>query len=516
MSRDADEIRDSFLANTQTEFQAIQKRIVTTRRSPMHALGTALALELEGAEAEAEAARLEAFPGSASDDGVLLHAEFDGLTRVPASTATLRVAVEGTPSATLAIPEGAELTDPEGQVFLATAGSVAFDGAGHGFATITARDPGAGGNLALGTELRWQPAPTGFSPTATVALAPGDTTHILVTGAAEESIEELRRRVERWRREPAQGGNRAQWVVWLEEVVGAAHAFVWPRTWRRNDSDWRFDRPGVLAAQILGPAPPDDSYVQNPDGTLGLGLRHDFTRIPSPTLLATAKAYIEGTVDAAGRPVPTALQEQLRPVGMGERNYTITAPPPVTVNFTVRLTTDPAIAPWPWGFGPGEALHREIVSATSTTLTLNSVLGIRPTSRLAVKLGTGAIAGGWWVGTVASVAGNVVTLTQAMPSTPTAGTQKVRPDCGLWSEVRARILRGMHTMGPGDAVDSIPSQRFPRPVDEGMDRLFLSTIFTWLDGISGLVGVQLDAPTGTSTPSVGRLLVAGEVAVLAG
>lgn len=517
--RDAETIRDSLLLTIRGEHEAIGERVVTAPGTPYYVLATGLALELEGAEFEADAARKEAFPDTASEAGVLKHADFLGIVRTPASHAVIRASIVGTPSSTLTVPADKTLTDDQGLVYLAAVGSVATDGAGLGYITVTARDAGADQNLLAGEVLTWQNgAPTGMASTASTAPAPGDASHVLIVGAAQESIEDLRGRIRVAFKEPPRAqGTRADWVVNLERVEGVASAFVWPRAWQAVGY-WQVNTPGTLVAQVFGPAPAASSYVQNGDGSFGLGLRPDFTRIPTPALLARCRGFIEGSTDESGRAVPTSEQVQLRPAGMAPGNYTIQAPALATaVNVTVALVVDPAIAPWPWGVTAGPPAYRTISAATSTTLTLSNVFEITAGSRLAVFVGTSVIAGGWWLTTVVgNPVGLVVTISAPLPVTPASVVgNDVRPDPGLWSTIRALVLAYLHSLGPGDETTEIASQRYPRPADRAQDRFFSSRITDAVQDIAGVAGVSVTLPVASSvTPTVGELFVPGEIRVV--
>ena len=498
MGRTADAIRDDLLENLQVEHRAIGQRVVTAPRSPHHVLATAVALEVEGAEAEAAAARRECFPGTASEEGVQNHADAAGLEPVEASRAVLRARITGPVSTTSTVPAGKQLTSAAGLVFNAPAGNVTFDSGGAAFVAVTARDAGAAGNLPLGAVLTWQAAPAGFGPTATAALAPGDTSHVLVVGADPETVEDLRGRTKRWWKERAQGGNRAEWAEWLERVEGVGDGFVWPRAWLDGGVTFRPNLPGVIVTAVLAPPPPASSYVQNPDGTLGLGLSPSYARAPSADLRARVRNFVEGTHDRAGVPVPTALRKQLRPTGIAAANWLCAEPATVAYDLTVSIATDPAVAPWPWGVD--DAPVRLVTSATDTALTLDDASGIRPGSRLAVQLGTGVIRGGFWLARVQAVAGNVVTLTAALPTAPSVGAQ-VRPDCGLWADARAAILGVVDNLGPGDE-SSIESQRYPRPADHCPDLLFTSRLVAAVQELAGVAGVRVDTPSDSVVPAL--------------
>lgn len=524
MSRRADEIRDEMLDEMRLAFEARGQRAEVTERSLLWVIASAVALELEGIEAQAEAAGLEAFPSSASDEGVLRHVDASGLDRVQPSRAVLRVRVQGPPSSYgLGVPAGRQLTDAQGQLFdEATEGEyLSFDAAGFGWMKVVAHRAGAAGNLDAGAVLRWQGAPVGMGPTAVVGAGPGDTSHLLVLGSDLESMASLRSRAVAWRRERAHAGNRADWHGWGKAVEGVGDFFVWPRTFAAPGRAWRSNQPGVVTTVPLAAVPPEDSYVQRPDGLAGLGLAPTYSRVPSDALCQRVRRSIEGTHDAGGRPLPSALQRPLRPVGLAAENYLVRAPDVRVVDVTVALATDPAVAPWPWSATAPSV--RQVMAATASALTLDNAVGIVPGTRLAVEVGLGVVRGGFWLATVATVVGDVVTLARPLPAVPVVGAE-VRPDCGLWDATRALVLRVFDQLGPGDAPtdDSadgvhIFSQRYPRPTDQCPDRLFTSMLVAPVQRLAGVVGVEVldvEAGPGTSTaPSPLLLLVPGMVRV---
>lgn len=515
--RSADTIRDSFLLTLRGEHEAIGERVVTAPRTPYYILGTALALECEGAEFQAESARAEAFPDTASEAGVLKHAEFSGITRGAAARAVVRAMVTGTPSTSGVIAAGKTATGATGLVYLVDDASWALDGTGEGHVSLTARDAGADGNVELGHEFTWQNgAPLGLAATLVADPDVGDASHLLVVGADDESIEDLRARCEVFRKEPKQGGTRADWVNNALAVEGVGSAFIWPRSWLFGGV-WSVNVPGTLVVQVLSAAPAATTYVQNPDGTLGLGLDPSFTRNPTALLLDRVRGYIEGTNDAQGVALPEALQAPLRPAGMAAGNYRVLGPVTSTpVDVTVAVIVDPAIAPWPWGVTAGPPAYRTITARTSTTVTLDNVFEITDGSRLAVFLGTSVVRGGWWLATVSGApVGLVVTLSQAMPALP-AVSALVRPDCGLWGAIRTAVLGYVDDLGPGDDT-SIASQRFPRPNDSSPDRFFNSRVVDLVQDIVGVSSVVVSAPASpVTTPTVGTRLVPGEIRVVIG
>lgn len=506
--RDASVIRDEFLDTLQTEYRAIGRRVVTVPGSPWYALGTSVGIETEGAEAEAAAALLEPFPLTCSDAGVVRHADWSGLPRLAASHTTLRIRAVGTTSSTLTIPAGAYLTSPAGLIFDADAGDVTTDGSGYVFLAVVAREAGSAANLASGTVMRWQPAPSGFTATATVLASSGDSTPVLVTGADEETIAAWRLRLHVWRREKAQGGNRAEWAQNVEAVEGVGGACVYPRTYY-SFGTWHYGHAGTLIVVPLASAPPAGSYVQNSDGTLGQGLSPDTSRIPTTTLITRIGDYIEGTGDAQGRAVPSSIQQEHRPCGFAPGSYTIRRPTGEDCVVGILIRTDPAIAPWPWM----PAVDRLVTDATTSTVTLNSVAGVNTNDRIAIECDSTIIRGNRWCAVVTDVTGSVVTFTPPMLVAPAVGAL-VSPDPGLYAQIRAAVLAIFDGLGardvPDDDTDAVASARFPRPADRLPQSIQPSDIVVAVRAIRGVTDASAAVTPATPT-TTGNILVPSDI-----
>jgi hypothetical protein len=449
---------------------------------------------------------------SASDDGTAREAASAGRVTLPVTgPLSASTPVNG---ATLSAASGLRFTPIDG-----TTGEplveISTDGAGAAVITLEAQTPGTDGMVAAGTILTWATAPTGFGSTATVSA-------VVRAGENAETDVELQARLIARRRERPGSGNRSDWREWGIAVAGVGELFVYPRTRITNAGDWIFQAPGCVVLEPVTPAPDADSYVQNNDGTVGAGLDPDATRIPSTDLCDLVRGYLDGTLDAEGNAVPEASQVQLYPAAMNPDNLDIRPPAMGAVAVEVRISTEPSVAPWPWG--QSNPTIRNVVTATTTALTLDDVTGIRANQQLAVNVGTTYVRGGWWVAAVASVVGSVVTLASPLPVAPGAGVD-VRPDCGLWNAVREAVLKVFDGLGPGDsrvvnedtslgAVDTA-SARYPRP-PTWPDKLFPSTLVTRIGEIPGVVGVEVVAPDGIRTPVPGRLLVPTTILVRIG
>lgn len=523
VARSAAEIRDRALQNLRTRYLLLNppRDLDISPGSDAFNEFDALALEFEATELGAREAASRVLLRTQFGSDLDQSADDDGTARKAATTGRFTAPVTGPASsstpvagATLAAANGQRYT-PIDPVTGATLTSITTDGAGAATITVEAQTAGTASTLGTGTILTWNTAPTGFGATATVAS-------VVRRGENAESDAALQVRLIERRRERPGGGNRSEWREWGRAVAGVGECFVYPRTRITGAGTWLLGNPGTVVLEPVTPTPEADSYVQHGDGSLGVGLDPSTTRIPSTGLCDLLRAYLEGTVDAAGDAVPEAAQLQRYPATMHPQNLDIRPPAVVQINVRVRLTTEPAIAPWPWGQSNGALRH--VVSGTTTALTLDDATGIVPNKLLAVRVGTTFIRGGWWVASVASVAGNVITLSTPLPVAPVMGTD-VRPDCGLWSVVREAVLKVFDGLGPGDArvinedgsygaVDP-KSARYPRPPTYN-DRLFPSALVTRIGEIAGVAGVIVTSPSGNVVPTAGTLAVPGTLEIWIG
>ena len=516
-------IRDALLADWRTRYLALSppQDLSVEEGSDAYNQADAWAKSLEPTEYLAGQAAARVLLRGQFGTDLDTSASDDGTAREAASSGRVTLPVTGPLSASTPV-NGATLSAASGLRFTPIDGAtgdplveISTDGAGAATLTLEAQTPGTDGMVAAGTRLTWSTAPTGFGSTATVSA--------VVRGAENaETDGELQARLIARRRERPGSGNRSEWREWGVAVAGVGECFVYPRTRITNAGDWIFQAPGCVVLEPVTPAPDADSYVQNADGTVGAGLDPDATRIPSTGLCDLVRGYLDGPLDANGNAVPEVARVQLYPATMNPDNLDIRPPAVTGTAVEVRISTEPSIAPWPWG--QSNSSLRNVVSATTTALALDDVTGIRANQLLAVNVGTGYVRGGWWVASVASVAGSVVTLSSPLPVAPGAGVD-VRPDCGLWSAIREAVLKVFDGLGAGDSrvigddlsfgpVDTM-SARYPRP-PAWPDKLFPSTLVTRIGEISGVAGVEVVVPSGILTPQPGKLIVPTTILVRIG
>lgn len=525
-ARTAATIRDVLLGRWRARYLALTppRDLSITEGSDAYNLADAFAHELAGLELGAQQAAMRVLIRTSSGADLDRFAEDDGTARRAATTSRLVVRVTGplsstTPvnSATLATAAGARFTPINGTTGAALA-SIDTDGSGNADVTVQAVDAGAAGNLTAGTVLTWSSAPTGFAATGSVLA-------VTRAGQNAESDAVLRQRLLERQREKPGGFNRSQIRELGIRYAGVGELFVYVRAWKMLASGTTFAWPGVVTVMPVTLAPAEDSYTQS-GITTGQGLDATYSRVPVSGFVAQVLAYFKGERDAAGVEVAEAQRVELIPGNMLPDDFFSLAPEAVTVDVTVRVTPDPAVASWPWGLTGGAS--REITSSTTTWVELDDVTGITAGSRIAVQIGTDRVRGGWWLATVAAApVGLRVTFASALPTAPTAG-YRVRPDPGLWDAIRRAVLIHFDTLGPGDARDggtmsaglitggtlNVPSGRYPRPSSASSpEALFRSRITQAVQGVEGVLGVEVSAPSGDLIPAPGRLLVPGQVIV---
>lgn len=525
-ARTAATIRDVLLGRWRARYLALTppRDLSITEGSDAYNLADAFAHELAGVELGAQQAAMRVLLRTSSGADLDRFAEDDGTARRAATTSRLVVRVTGplsatTPvnGATLATAAGLRFTPIDGTTGAALT-SIDTDGAGVADITVEAVDAGAAGNLVAGTTLTWSSAPTGFAAT-------GSVTSTARAGQNAENDATLRQRLlERLREKPG-GFNRSQIRELGILFAGVGECFVYPRAWKMLAAGTAFGWPGVVTVIPVTPAPAEDSYVQS-GITTGQGLDPTYSRVPTSGFAAQLLQYFKGERDASGAQVAEAQRVELIPASMLPDNFFSLPPGEAVVDVTVRVTLDPSVASWPWGIT--NTASREVTASSTTWVDLDDVTGIAAGQRIAVYIETSRVRGGWWLATVAGVAGLRVTFASAVPSAPVVGAGSVRPDPGLWDAIRRAVLMHFDSLGPGDARDggsesgglltggtpNVPSARYPRPTSASSpETLFRSRISQVVQEIDGVLGVDVYAPAGDRTPAPGRLLVPGQIII---
>lgn len=483
------QIRQSYLGNLAARFTAIGARLLTAVRSFDYLLGDALAVEIEGLEAQAGATTQEIFPDTASDAGVVHHGQIIGLAQQPASPATLPFSITGGPASTTVSVAGFALSDPTGLVYLA-AGTVTFDSGGNSTApfSATCQTPGSAGNLP--TVCTWSSAPVGLPPTATVAS-------VSLPGTDAETSADFARRILQWWAERPASGNRADVVAWCTAVQRIESAFVWPLMSPAG-------APGVLGCWYvtpMGPVATDAHGVQNGDNVTN-------SRVIDSDLANIVKGYIEGTNDATGNPTPNGIQ--LRPTTMMAGDYTIAAPATQTVDVAATVTVDLAHA-YSWA---GSATVDASSDATHLVLVGDwSGAGANPSLQnlpTLIFVGTNYIRGGVQLVTPPTV-GVYNSGTGKTTFTFPVGAMLNTPSGGIggsptnWQALRLAVFALFDSLGPGDSVS--PSLRWPPVTTNAGPTVYNAALTAALMGVSGVINVFVSG--GDTTPPALTLATLG-------
>lgn len=167
-----------------------------------------------------------------------------GVPRNDSVSARYTVAFSG-PAGTI-IPQGTVVATATDLEYVVVVGTVlGSDGAGG--AIVECRTPGPAGNVAAGAISRILTGNlAGVSVTNEFATP-------LVAGSALESDADYRVRLLRYRRDPPNGTNAAQFRTWAEQVPGVGRAqVVRPAQTLEDESDPRRPTPGTIHIYVVG------------------------------------------------------------------------------------------------------------------------------------------------------------------------------------------------------------------------------------------------------------------------
>ena len=469
--RARDTIRDSLLSFWSQEYTAAGERLLIAPGSDAYLWASALAVMLEGLEAQAESVARDILPDQASDEAIARHGSVDGVARRAGVRARHPVTVTAGVDATYTFPVGVTYRMAYSDGTLYTVDSVAVTiAAGTGTITVTAADIGADPTRAVADVLTFVSAPTGLDATGTVAS-------VATTGTDQESYSAWAARIIARRQERPASGNRADWQDWVEGYTGTTitRAYVYPLLAppASYPGAGTPDTPGCVTVVAVGPAqgdvltntrvvPTDDASTR----TAGAAL----TRI---------RDYIEGDRTVAG--VATDDGTMLRPVTMVGDNANVEAISIASqaVTLSCSMTTTNA---FPWSG------TLTIVSSTATTMTVSgdarTLTGLLalvvPTTGTMVRGVTIAIT----LGAGVFAAGNTTFDQTASPCGTPTGTAYPCP--ANWPTIRASVFAHFDALGPGDTT---PASRWPAEDVEARATLYRT-------------GLAADVINGAQTPAV--------------
>lgn len=482
--RSVADIRDSLLADWSTAYTQLGRSLLIVEGSPAYLWASALAIQLQGVEAQAEQIARDILPDEASDASLLRWGAVYGVERRPATAAEITATVTAGIDGAYTIPAGSLLVYTDGTTYAVEDASVAITG-GTGTVSATAVLAGTSGTREVGDVLTWSVAPAGLNPTGTVAT-------LVTPGAAEESFPDYAQRiVEKLQERPA-SGNRADWRDWVESFQGLAitDAYVYPLLSppASYPGAGTQDTLGTVTVVAVGPAQGTSTTNTRILGTAG-------------QLLTTVVDYIEGDVTITGAATTTGTQ--LRPVTMAPTDYSIEAISTVAQNVSLSVTVAPAYAS-SWG--------GTILTAAGSTTT--SLVTVGDNTALAGKtalipVSTSAARGGIQAFTFGSATYNGVTTTFAQSgdntllTAPGAGVT-IRPATTNATQIIEAVYDFFDTLGPGDTQPT--PTRWPDEATKGPATLYQSALSAAVQAVTGVLSVLVNTPASDVLPAAKQVV----------
>jgi len=495
--RARDTIRDSLLSFWSQEYTAAGERLLIAPGSDAYLWASALAVMLEGLEAQAESVARDILPDQASDEAIARHGSVDGVARRAGVRARHTVTVTAGVDATYTFPVGVTYRMAYSDGTLYTVDSVAVTiAAGTGTITVTAADIGADPTRAVADVLTFVSAPTGLDATGTVAS-------VATTGTDLESYSMWAARIIARRQERPASGNRADWQGWVEGYTGTTitRAYVYPLLAppASYPGAGTPDTPGCVTVVAVGPAqgdvltntrvvPTDDASTR----TAGAAL----TRI---------RDYIEGDRTVAG--VATDDGTMLRPVTMVAANAAVEAISVSAQNVVLSCTMTAANAfPWVGAIA--------IILSTDTTIKVTGDYTALAGKRALVLPATPTERGGYRAVTLgnANFAAGDTTFTQATGQEVGFPTGSIYPCPPNWETIRASVFAHFDGLGPGDTT---PASRWPSESTEARATLYRTGLAA--EVITGIpVVTTVTTTTATTTVTTTTTTVASTTSTTAG
>ena len=472
--RARDTIRDQLLSFWAQEYAASTGAplLLTAPGSDAYLWASALAVMLEGLEAQAESVARDILPDQASDEAIARHGGVDGVARRPGVRASRTVTVAGPANGNYPITAGSRMAYSDGTLYSVDSASVPLSGGGHtGTITVTAVEIGAAGARAVGDTLTWVSTPTGLNATGTVAS-------VVTTGTDQESYSAWAQRIIARRQERPASGNRADWQDWVEGYTGTtiARAYVYPLLAppASYPGAGTPDTPGCVTVVAVGPAQGDDLVHKRV-----VPLDDDGGTRTAGAALPLIRGYIEGDYTIAGE--ATTDGTMLRPVTMVAANAAVEAISEVSQNVVLSCAMTTAKA-FPWTGA------QAIILSTDTTIKVTGDYRALSGKRALVLPATPTERGGYRAVTLglSSFSAGDTTFTQVAGQEVGFPVGSIYPCPPNWETIRADVFSHFDALGPGDTT---PASRWPSEDVEARATLYRT-------------GLAADVINGAQTPAV--------------
>lgn len=500
IGRTRDEIRDELLTQWAALYTTAGKRLLTSPGSHAYTLASALSVQLEGLEKQAEQTTQDILPDQATTDALNRHGYVYGIERLPGTRATATVTVTGPSTGTITIPAGTQMVYSDGTVYNVTSTSVVLSG-GTPTGTISVRAAlvGSTGTRTVADVLTFVSAPSGLNTTGAVATENN--------GSDEESDEDYAARIISRMRERPGSGNRADWKAWVEEYTGApgdpgiADVYVYPllEPPASYPGTGTSDTPGTVTVVAVGPAQGDSTtntrIVPYDDTTRTAG-----TQLVNITEYLLGQRTSDGTVTTDGERIP--------PASLPDGNFSIEAINVTSDVNVLAVIVPPTAEPFEWT--GSYAVH---ASSTTTSLVVTgNAVATASNKRALVLVGTSVIRGGYQQITLplgvynGGTGRTTFSLSSALLAAPSGN---MYPGTAAWDDVRTAVFGYFDALAPGDTT---PASRWPTTGSSVMYRGGLAAAM--VTGAS-LLSATISLPASDQTPVAKQVVVLGQLLVTA-
>ncbi len=484
VGRSRETIRSALLADWASLYASRGETLLVSPGSDAYLWASALAVQIEGTEAQAEQRTRDILPDEASTEALDRHAFVDGVTRLAGFAARMTVTVGSAVATSYTIPSVTRMAFGDGTLYIVETASVTTSGAPPtGTITVRAASTGANSNRGVSDVLTFTSTPTGLNSTGTVAT-------IVRAGTDAESDASLAQRIITRRRERPGSGNRADWRGWTLTYTGTeiADAYVYPLLAPpvAFPGAGTPSTPGTLTVVATGPAQGDDvtnTRIVPTDDASARTAGAELTRI---------QEFIEGTRLPDGTDVSANPNDALRPVPVAVGNYCVqaiaTVSQPVLLTVVVSAAND---VQW--------SGTMTVVSATSTTLVVSGDQTAQSGKRALVALGEANRRGSYKLFTLGTGVYSSPNTTFAMADDDIAtATGTVYPGVANFEAIRTAVLAYFDTLGPGDTS---PASRWPSEDDGARASVYRTALAAAAIGAEGVLSCTTATPSSDVTPA---------------
>jgi hypothetical protein len=484
VGRSRETIRSALLADWASLYASRGETLLVSPGSDAYLWASALAVQIEGTEAQAEQLTRDILPDEASTEALDRHAFVDGVTRLAGFAARMTVTVSSAVATSYTIPSVTRMAFGDGTLYIVESASVTTSGGTPtGTITVRAASTGAASNRDVGDVLTFTSTPTGLNSTGTVAT-------IVRAGTDAESDASLAQRIITRRRERPGSGNRADWRGWTLTYTGTeiADAYVYPLLAPPVSFPGAGtpSTPGTLTVVAIGPAQGDDvtnTRIVPTDDASARTAGAELTRI---------QEFIEGTRLPDGTDVSENPNDALRPVPVAVGNYCVqaiaTVSQPVLLTVVVSAAND---VQW--------SGTMTVVSATSSTLVVSGDQTAQSGKRALVALGEANRRGSYKLFTLGTGVYSSPNTTFAMADDDIAtATGTVYPGVANFEAIRTAVLAYFDTLGPGDTS---PASRWPSEDDGARASVYRTALAAAAIGADGVLSCTTATPSSDVTPA---------------